>query len=339
MSHSSGIPKAHNACDKPDGAEVAKFKIGSDDEEEKNPADTRQPLLSDCKTHEDHEEESPLRRKDNVEKRQKEESPARAKDSVDVRYLASVSDGVMLPEDARTEPYHADDNAAVSTKPDTDPTQDGAMSSLADYHGDRPVMSTSRGIAIAEDDVDPSNKQQTAVVDNLAVEAPISPVVDQTKPTDDDRGAFRDSLPNPDSENTEGAVSHIPEPSCSVKPSPACAIEDPDEQTIERSERSPPGQTLTIHEVPNTNILVACLITVCFNLPLGVLAIYYSLMAAKAYRDGMRKKGARRARISMWISLLAIVVTVLIVMSVVLWMAMSKRKGKRQSSSRSTFSF
>ncbi|ESO90703.1 hypothetical protein LOTGIDRAFT_233737 [Lottia gigantea] len=82
--------------------------------------------------------------------------------------------------------------------------------------------------------------------------------------------------------------------------------------------------------IPNTNIAVAFVVTCCFNLPLGALAIYCSLVAAQAFRDGKMKKGERRTQISMLLSLFGILVTVLVVMGVVLHLAMSGAKGKKK---------
>lgn len=75
-------------------------------------------------------------------------------------------------------------------------------------------------------------------------------------------------------------------------------------------------------DVPDTNLLLACLVTLCFNPVLGVCAAYFSISAAGSYRDGEAKKGEKKAFISVVISLTAIVFTVVLVMSVVLWLAM-----------------
>ena len=76
-----------------------------------------------------------------------------------------------------------------------------------------------------------------------------------------------------------------------------------------------------IRRVPDTNLTLSTLVCLCFNLPLGVIAMYLSLTAAKAYRDGKNDKGDCRANASVLISLFSIVSTVLIVMSIVLWIA------------------
>lgn len=71
--------------------------------------------------------------------------------------------------------------------------------------------------------------------------------------------------------------------------------------------------------VPDTNLPLACLVCLCFNLPLGAVAMYLSLSAARLYRDGDVKNGEQRAKCSVLLSLFSIVTTVLIVMSIVLW--------------------
>lgn len=78
--------------------------------------------------------------------------------------------------------------------------------------------------------------------------------------------------------------------------------------------------------IPDTNFGLAVMVALCFNLPFGVLAIYLSLAAAKAYVNEHRKKGALRARLSMIASLFGIVITVVVVVSLVLWSAMTKKK-------------
>lgn len=71
--------------------------------------------------------------------------------------------------------------------------------------------------------------------------------------------------------------------------------------------------------VPDTNLTLACLVCLCFNLPLGAFAMYLSLSAARMHRDGDSKHGDQRAKFSVLVSLLSIVTTVLIVTSIVLW--------------------
>ena len=77
-----------------------------------------------------------------------------------------------------------------------------------------------------------------------------------------------------------------------------------------------------LRRVPDTNLTLAALTCLCFNLPFGVIAMYLSLSAAKAYRDGKTERGDFRANASVLLSLFSIVSTVLIVMSIVLWIAM-----------------
>lgn len=76
--------------------------------------------------------------------------------------------------------------------------------------------------------------------------------------------------------------------------------------------------------VPNTNLLLACLVTLCFNPILGPVAAYYSLTAAKSYSDGKKQDGEYRALVSVVISLTSIVVTVVLVMTLILVLAVGR---------------
>lgn len=82
--------------------------------------------------------------------------------------------------------------------------------------------------------------------------------------------------------------------------------------------------------VPDTNLTLACLVCLCFNLPLGALAMYMSLSAARLYRDGNTNKGEKHAQCSVLISLFSIVTTVLIVMSIVLWIVINNQNERSQ---------
>jgi len=100
----------------------------------------------------------------------------------------------------------------------------------------------------------------------------------------------------------------------------------------------PKGSSIIAHSafVPDTNLTLACLVCICFNLPLGVIAMYMSLSAARLYRDGHPKQGERKAKCSVIISLFSIVTTVLLVMSYVLWVVIqtqNKRELRKSGSS------
>lgn len=81
-----------------------------------------------------------------------------------------------------------------------------------------------------------------------------------------------------------------------------------------------------ISDIPNTNFAIACMVALCFNLPFGVLAMYFSLRAVKAFQDGRAKLGERRSRWSIVLSLLGITITTVIISSVVLYTAMEGQK-------------
>ncbi|XP_076446271.1 uncharacterized protein LOC143283786 [Babylonia areolata] len=81
-----------------------------------------------------------------------------------------------------------------------------------------------------------------------------------------------------------------------------------------------------VTEIPNTNFAIACMVALCFNLPFGILAMYFSLKAVKAFQEGRAKLGERRSRWSIVLSLLGITITTVIISSVVLYTAMQGQK-------------
>ena len=81
--------------------------------------------------------------------------------------------------------------------------------------------------------------------------------------------------------------------------------------------------------VPDTNLTLACLVCLCFNIPLGLVAMYLSISAARFYRDGDPKQGERKAKCSVIISLFSIVTTVLLVMSYVLWITIETQNKRK----------
>ena len=102
----------------------------------------------------------------------------------------------------------------------------------------------------------------------------------------------------------------------------ADTLSDADEETKSAKSKFP------LHKpsyVPDTNLPLACLVSLCFNLPLGLVAMYLSLTAARCYRDGDPVAGECRAKASVLISLFSIISTVLVVMSFVLWVVIEKQ--------------
>ncbi|XP_021353449.1 uncharacterized protein LOC110450312 [Mizuhopecten yessoensis] len=94
----------------------------------------------------------------------------------------------------------------------------------------------------------------------------------------------------------------------------------------EDGSKSKSGQNKKACNVPDTNLLLACLVTVCFHPLFGAVAAYLSISAASAYRDGRRKEGEMRAFISVIVSLVGIVFTVVLVMTLVLWLTIGDYK-------------
>ncbi|KAI8761162.1 hypothetical protein BgiMline_033455 [Biomphalaria glabrata] len=85
-----------------------------------------------------------------------------------------------------------------------------------------------------------------------------------------------------------------------------------------------------VEPIPQTNFAIAMLVMFCFNLPFGALALYFSLRAAAAYRDGDKSKGAFRSRASILLSLFGIMLTMVIVCSVVTYIAVHKHSKRSQ---------
>lgn len=81
--------------------------------------------------------------------------------------------------------------------------------------------------------------------------------------------------------------------------------------------------------VPDTNLTLACLVCLCFNMPLGAIAMYFSLSAARYYRDGEAKKGENYAKYSVFLSFFSILTTVLAVMSYVLWVVLETQEKRK----------
>lgn len=97
-------------------------------------------------------------------------------------------------------------------------------------------------------------------------------------------------------------------------------------QDESQAKKSKKDKIPEITEVPNTNFPIACMVALCFNLPLGLIAMYFSLRAVKAYQDGKVKLGEKRSRWSIVMSLLGITITTVIISSVVLYIAMQGQK-------------
>ncbi|KAK3603179.1 hypothetical protein CHS0354_043012 [Potamilus streckersoni] len=85
-----------------------------------------------------------------------------------------------------------------------------------------------------------------------------------------------------------------------------------------------------VYSGTDTNLTLACLVLVCFNLPLGAVSMYLSLMAAKAYKEGLIQKGDCRVKASVLISLFSIVTTVCIVTFMVLWVVIQRQKERSE---------
>ncbi|CAE1239727.1 unnamed protein product [Acanthosepion pharaonis] len=78
-------------------------------------------------------------------------------------------------------------------------------------------------------------------------------------------------------------------------------------------------------EIRDTNLVLALFVLFCFNLPFGLLATMFSLMAGSAFRDGKKKRAKCHSRTSMVISLLGIATTAALVMCVIFFLAIKEQ--------------
>lgn len=78
-------------------------------------------------------------------------------------------------------------------------------------------------------------------------------------------------------------------------------------------------------EIRDTNLVLALFVLFCFNVPFGLLATMFSLMAGSAFRDGKKKKAKCHSRTSMVISLLGIATTAALVMCVIFFLAIKEQ--------------
>ncbi|GFO12934.1 hypothetical protein PoB_003943900 [Plakobranchus ocellatus] len=119
---------------------------------------------------------------------------------------------------------------------------------------------------------------------------------------------------NPSSGQTEGAKAD--NESASSKKSA--------KEKDKKAAKSSKDTTAELTSIPQTNFMIGLLVTCCFNPVLGIVAMVVSLRAAAAYRDGDNKKGACRARASIIISLISIMLTMLVVSTLLVYSAVDK---------------
>ena len=74
-----------------------------------------------------------------------------------------------------------------------------------------------------------------------------------------------------------------------------------------------------------TYMVLAVVVSACFNLPIGLLALLVSVKSQNSFKEGNLDSGRAKARCSLVLSMTGIVVTVAVVMGVVFYIA-SKHK-------------
>ncbi|BFZ21812.1 hypothetical protein BsWGS_24851 [Bradybaena similaris] len=110
--------------------------------------------------------------------------------------------------------------------------------------------------------------------------------------------------------------------------------------TIKNADSSTAAEaTPELLSIPQTNFAIGLLVMCCFNPPFGILALYCSLKAAAAYRDGDKIRGAWFARTSIVVSLLGIMITMVIITSVVLCIAVNKNNARKATRSSNALGF
>ena len=87
--------------------------------------------------------------------------------------------------------------------------------------------------------------------------------------------------------------------------------------------KAPPKMYETGHQ---TYMVLSVVVSVCFNLPVGLLAFFVSVKSSDSFQSGDIPGGRVRARCSLVLSMLGIVMTVTIVMAVVFYIADKHRQ-------------
>ena len=72
---------------------------------------------------------------------------------------------------------------------------------------------------------------------------------------------------------------------------------------------------------PETYFVLSSVVTVCFNCPLGMIALFCSWDAKRAFDRGDMKIGRGRAKWAFFLSMFSMVLTVGVVMAVVFYVA------------------
>ena len=89
----------------------------------------------------------------------------------------------------------------------------------------------------------------------------------------------------------------------------------------EQHQTCSPGITYTLEKdmIPRTYFIVTVVVTLCFNCPIGLLAMLCSVYSHSAFCRGEVTRGRCLARLALLLSLFGIIVTISVVMSVVFY--------------------
>lgn len=100
---------------------------------------------------------------------------------------------------------------------------------------------------------------------------------------------------------------------------------DCDEESVVLTQPEVEFSNIAPEDVPDTNILVACLVVLCFNPVIGLWAVSLSMKSHKEYMKGNVKRGRYFTRMSTILSLVGVSTTFLIVTFVISYLAVRGR--------------
>jgi hypothetical protein len=97
-----------------------------------------------------------------------------------------------------------------------------------------------------------------------------------------------------------------------------------EQPTVPKKDKNKEDEILEpYHKVnrPETYFVLSSVVTVCFNLPIGILALLCSWRALQSFQNGDMKTGRKQAKWAFCLSMFAMVLTVCLVMTLVFYVA------------------
>jgi uncharacterized membrane protein len=77
---------------------------------------------------------------------------------------------------------------------------------------------------------------------------------------------------------------------------------------------------------PSSYLVLAIFVTICCNLLFGIIAIVFSVMSSSAADDGDMEKARSNGRISMWLSVAGIIISVILIIIVIVYVTVVAKK-------------